>query len=108
MAKTLNELFLAFATYGTRAPESLLDDAKFFKLFKDCKMVGKDLTGTDLDIIYSKAGACAPSALLTAAGGRNSTYTGVYAKGGPTNVEASGQLSDLLDRSPADVRGIKK
>ena len=37
-----------------------------------------------------------------------STYTGVYAKGGPTNVDASGQLSDLLDRSPADVRGIKK
>ena len=37
-----------------------------------------------------------------------STYTGVYAKGGPTNVDASGQLSDLLDRSPTDVRGIKK
>lgn len=37
-----------------------------------------------------------------------STYTGVYAKGGPTNVDASGNLSDLLDRSPADVRGIKK
>lgn len=39
-----------------------------------------------------------------------STYTGVYAKGGPTNVDkvkASG-LAGLLDRSPADVRGVKK
>ena len=37
-----------------------------------------------------------------------STYTGVYKKGGPTNVEPGRQLSDLLDRSPADVRGIKR
>ena len=48
-------------------------------------------------------------ALAESAGGHaQSTYTGVYAKGGPTNVDASGNLSDLLDRSPADVRGIKK
>ena len=37
-----------------------------------------------------------------------STYTGVYARGGPTNVDPSKDLSALLDRSPADVRGIKK
>ena len=54
-AQTLNELFLAFATYGTRAPETALDGAKFAKLFKDCKVLGKDLTTTDLDIIFSKA-----------------------------------------------------
>ena len=54
-AQTLNELFLAFATYGTRAPETQLDGAKFAKLFKDCKVLGKDLTTTDLDIIFSKA-----------------------------------------------------
>lgn len=36
-----------------------------------------------------------------------STYTGVYARGGPTNVEPSKDLSSLLDRSPADIRGNK-
>lgn len=37
-----------------------------------------------------------------------STYTGVYKKGGPSTVEPSRELSSLLDRSPADVRGIKR
>lgn len=37
-----------------------------------------------------------------------STYTGVYKKGGPTCVEPGKQLSDLVDRSPADIRGRKK
>lgn len=37
-----------------------------------------------------------------------STYTGVYARGGPTNIEASVDLSSYLDRSKADVRGVKK
>lgn len=36
-----------------------------------------------------------------------STYTGVYAKGGPTNVDRSRDLSGLCDRTPADVRGVK-
>jgi len=31
----------------------------------------------------------------------------VYARGGPTNVDPPKDLSALLDRSPADVRGIK-
>lgn len=36
-------------------------------------------------------------------------YTGVYKNGGPTNVDAGkGGLSDLCDRSAADVRGTKK
>lgn len=40
------------------------------------------------------------------------TYTGVYAKGGPTNVDAGvGKVSDisqLCDRTSANVRGVKK
>lgn len=36
-----------------------------------------------------------------------STYTGVYARGGPSSVEPSNELSALLDRSPADIRGVK-
>ena len=39
------------------------------------------------------------------------TYTGVYAKGGPTNVDTKGgQISDisqLCDRTSANVRGVK-
>ena len=41
-----------------------------------------------------------------------STYTGVYARGGPTTVDAGrGKISDisqLCDRTGADVRGVKK
>ncbi|CAL5221465.1 g3660 [Coccomyxa viridis] len=36
-----------------------------------------------------------------------STYTGVYANGGPTNVDDKGDLASLCDRSPADNRGVK-
>ena len=35
------------------------------------------------------------------------TYTGVYAQGGPTNIDAKITLSNLLDRSPSDARGRK-
>ena len=35
-----------------------------------------------------------------------STYTGVYAQGGPTNVDGKGDLSELCDRSDANVRGV--
>ena len=42
-----------------------------------------------------------------------STYTGVYAKGGPTTVDAGrgGMVSDIsqtCNRSAADVRGVVK
>ncbi|PNW87400.1 hypothetical protein CHLRE_02g147050v5 [Chlamydomonas reinhardtii] len=41
-----------------------------------------------------------------------SLYTGVYKNGGPTNVDKgptkAGGLASHLDRSPADVRGVKK
>ena len=35
-----------------------------------------------------------------------STYTGVYANGGPTNVNGKADLSELCDRSDANVRGV--
>ena len=39
-----------------------------------------------------------------------SSYTGVYAQGGPTNVDKQNvsDISQILDRSAADVRGVKK
>jgi hypothetical protein len=37
-----------------------------------------------------------------------SLYTGVYGKGGPTNVDMDPtNLAGLCDRSSADVRGVK-
>ncbi len=37
-----------------------------------------------------------------------STYTGVYAKGGPTNVDGNKDISQLCDRTTANVRGISE
>ena len=41
-----------------------------------------------------------------------STYTGVYAKGGPSTVDAGrtrvDDISSLCDRGAADVRGVQK
>jgi hypothetical protein len=41
-----------------------------------------------------------------------STYTGVYAKGGPTTVDSKGgkvsDIAQICDRTSADVRGVKK
>jgi len=34
-------------------------------------------------------------------------YTGVHAHGGPSTVDANRGLDGLLDRSDADVRGVK-
>ena len=130
-----------------------MDGKSFVKMAKDCKLVGKKLTTTDLDLIFAKikdrtarkitvqqfdAGlghiakklGIEKEALLqkiSSAGGPKykgtkadfvkfhddkNTYTGVYAKGGPTNVDAGrGQISDisqLADRTKADVRGVKK
>lgn len=54
------------------------------------------------------ANRCVQSVILsTCCVWPQSTYTGVYARGGPSNVEPSNELSALLDRSPADIRGVK-
>ncbi|MES1915203.1 MAG: hypothetical protein MHM6MM_007179 [Cercozoa sp. M6MM] len=34
-------------------------------------------------------------------------YTGVHAHGGPSTIDKHQGLDDLLDRSAADVRGVK-
>ncbi len=35
-----------------------------------------------------------------------STYTGVYARGGPTCVDGDKDLKSLCDRTPANNRGV--
>lgn len=52
--QSLDELFQAYCSYGTRAVTTELDGAKFVKIFKDSGLVGNGLIATDLDLIYSK------------------------------------------------------
>lgn len=128
-----------------------MEGKTFAKFAKDCKVLNKKLTGTDIDLIFAKvkdktarkinyaqfvaglelcAGKrgedmAAMEAHVLEAGGPTFTgtkagpnkfhddkslYTGVYAQGGPTNVDKqnTNDLSQLADRSSADVRGIKK
>ena len=128
-----------------------MDGKIFAKMAKDCKILDKNLTTTDIDIIFAKvkdkaarkinfsqfqAGieACAAkkkttfealSETIMSTGGPvftgtkaeavkyhddKSLYTGVYANGGPTNVDKDNisDISQTCDRSDADVRGIKK
>lgn len=37
---------------------------------------------------------------------KQSTYTGVHARGGPTKFDGGRDLAALCDRSQADVRGV--
>jgi len=120
---------------------------------KDCKVVNKKCTNTDIDLIFAKAkertarkinfnqfvaalemcaekrsqSAADLEGVILAAGGPvfagtkadavkfhddKSLYTGVYAAGGPSTVDAgNGKISDisqLCDRTGANVRGVKK
>ena len=52
--QTLQDVFRTYAGFGTRQVSTELDGAKFVKVFKDAGLVGKDLSTTELDIIFSK------------------------------------------------------
>ena len=45
---------MTYAGFGTRQVSTELDGAKFVKVFKDAGLVGKNLSTTELDIIFSK------------------------------------------------------
>lgn len=51
---------------------------------------------------------CNPNLLLRDKAVVQSTYTGVYKKGGPSCVDPGRQLSDLVDRSTGEARRRKK
>ena len=144
---SLQEVFTTFA----QGKE--MDGKTFMKVTKDCGLLDKKLTTTDVDIIFAKIKDKSArkisfdefkkslphlaakkgiteaelSELICKASGPKfqgtkadfvkfhddkSTYTGVYAKGGPTNVDAGrggiSDISQLCDRTGADVRGVKK
>jgi len=145
---TLQSVFLAFS-----AGKAEMSNKEFLKINKDCGLLDKKYTTTDVDINFSKVKVKTSknitfqqfeSALNLAATKKGieysalvekvlassgpvfkgtkaeynkfhddkSLYTGVYAKGGPTNVDAGkggiSDISQLCDRTSADVRGIKK
>jgi len=127
-----------------------MDGKTWAKFAKDCKVINKACTSTDIDLIFAKVkvGAarkidvkqfntaldlCAEKrkqsradldAAILAHGGPvfsgtkaqankfhddKSLYTGVYAQGGPSNVDNDKcvDLSQLADRSNANVPGSK-
>ncbi len=135
------------------AGKAEMGSKEFVKLNKDCKLLDKKYTTTDVDINFAKIKSKTAKvitfdqfvqglklaatkkgvdydtivSLVCQAGGPTFTgtkadyvkfhddknlYTGVYANGGPTNVDTkSGHVSDisqLCDRTNADVRGVKK
>lgn len=149
MENPLAMLDKSFASYTNNAPE--MAGRTFVKIFQDNGLIGKDLSSTDLDIIFSKiktkgklkitlqqfkegvraaadkkkmnmeaicqklASAQGPKLHGTKAQhvelhDNKDTYTGVYAKGGPTNVDKGNSkvsdLSELANRKNANVRGV--
>jgi len=147
--KTLESVFLSFT-----AGKKEMSNKEFAKLIKDCGLLDKKLTSTEVDLIFSKVktktsknltyeqfeeglkqaaekkkvehsvlvetivGTGGPSFTGTKADyvkfhDDKSQYTGVYARGGPSNVDvgsggAISDISQLCDRTGADVRGVKK
>mmetsp|Transcript_21701 Transcript_21701/g.25187 ORF Transcript_21701/g.25187 Transcript_21701/m.25187 type:complete len:153 (-) Transcript_21701:164-622(-) len=143
---TLQDVFHAF-----NAGAKDMDNRQFAKCTKDCGLLDKKLTTTDVDLIFNKV-KNNPSirkinfkqfeeavaqfatkkgiseddvkAIMISKGGPTftgtkadsvkfhddkSTYTGTHTKGGPTTVDNKiNDLSQLADRSSADVRGVKK
>jgi hypothetical protein len=146
---SLETVFKSFCTAG----KTEMSGKEFAKLNKDCHVLDKKYTTTDVDINFAKIKdktakninftqfqaalklAATKKGLdyqvlvdsICQAGGPvfkgtkadyvkfhddKTLYTGVYANGGPTNVDTKdGKISDissLCDRTSSDVRGVKK
>eukprot|EP00287_Rhodomonas_sp_CCMP768_P028303 CAMPEP_0202853172 /NCGR_PEP_ID=MMETSP1389-20130828/90345_1 /ASSEMBLY_ACC=CAM_ASM_000865 /TAXON_ID=302021 /ORGANISM="Rhodomonas sp., Strain CCMP768" /LENGTH=340 /DNA_ID=CAMNT_0049531715 /DNA_START=37 /DNA_END=1059 /DNA_ORIENTATION=+ len=145
-AKSLQEVFSKFT-----AGAAEMDGRVWAKFAKDCGVVNKKCTNTDIDLIFAKVKTnpsarkisylqfmdglkqCAAKrgeelakleASILEAGGPSfsgtvaeankfhddkSLYTGVHAKGGPSTIDTDkvADISQIMDRSPADVRGVK-
>jgi len=61
-SQSISDVFQTYASFGAgRQTSTELDGAKFVKIFKDCGLVGKDLSTTELDIIFQKVRAISSS-----------------------------------------------
>lgn len=144
------DLHTVFVEFSPKDPKEM-DNREFAKLCKDCKLLNKKITTTDVDITFAKVktkgarkinynqfieaqncladkekiphadyhhkvlGSGGPKFKGTTADDvkwhdDKTLYTGVYAKGGPTNVDTGaggniGDLSQLANRGHANVRG---
>ena len=56
LADRLERIFVGFCTFGVgKDAVALMDGAKFAKFCKDMGLVGKNLTVTDVDIIFAQS-----------------------------------------------------
>ncbi len=51
---TLAEVFKSFCAFGDKGAAPLMDGSKFAKFARDLKLLDKNLTSTDIDIMFSK------------------------------------------------------
>ena len=55
---SLGDIFKSFCAFGgDKSGQPMMDGAKLAKLTRDCKLLDKNLTATDVDIIFSKVKA---------------------------------------------------
>ena len=56
---TLGEVFKSFCAFGAGKDTgpAAMDNAKFAKMFRDLKLLDKNLTSTDVDITFNKVKA---------------------------------------------------
>ena len=53
-AGALRKIFTSFASFAVRVPIDDLDGAKFSKLCRDAKLLGKQFNAIDVDIVFAK------------------------------------------------------
>ncbi|KAK9810553.1 hypothetical protein WJX73_000223 [Symbiochloris irregularis] len=53
--RDLKKIFCSFASFGSRQQLDELDGAKFSKLCRDCKLLGRNLTTIDVDLIFASS-----------------------------------------------------
>eukprot|EP00877_Chromochloris_zofingiensis_P014320 jgi/Chrzof1/9141/Cz03g37130.t1 len=136
----LKTTFNSFASFGGREAVHEMDGARFLKLCRDCQLTDKQLSTTDVDLVFAKVKSKGQRRIsfkqfltalamisdkkgvnledtvndILAAGGPvanatrvdsvrlhddKSTYTGVYARGGPTHTNPSFDLPAYLEKS---------
>lgn len=53
----MEDIFKNFCSFGDKGAAPMMDGAKLAKLSRDCKLLDKNLTSTDVDIIFTKVKA---------------------------------------------------
>lgn len=59
----MEEVFKSFCAFGAKGAAPLMDGSKLAKFCRDLKLIDKNLTATEVDIIFSKVKAkteCVP------------------------------------------------